>query len=128
VTKILDSQECRCGRTHPKIARIKGRVDHIIKVADVKLLPSDIEDFIFSTPGLRNEYHMSGGGDKLRLKVEYSPQVSDLDALRTELRSKIEQGLQVRTEIELVPQGTLLQTGFKAEHTTKNDSKEIRCI
>jgi len=39
-------EECECGRTHPRIMRIQGRVDDMIVVRGVNVFPSQIESVL----------------------------------------------------------------------------------
>lgn len=119
LTRLLDDKPCGCGRTHPKIAPIRGRVDHIIRIQGTKLLPSDIEDFIVGTPMLGNEYRIiadrKGELDILRIKVEQAPGISFTNELREEVEAGFHQKTSLRSQIEVVPHGTLQKTQFKAQ-------------
>ena len=117
ITKLLTEGVCPCGRTHPKIALVKGRVDHIIKVQGVRLLPIDVEDFVFSMPGLSNQYQIvvdkKGELDFLKLKIEHAPGVSDIKTLEREAKLAFERKTSLKCEIELVPPGTLPKLNSK---------------
>jgi phenylacetate-CoA ligase len=129
VTKLVDEEICRCGRVHPKIAPIRGRgrVEQMIKVQGVTLLPSDVEDLIRDIPGLRNEYcviiDQEGELDLFRLRIEYASGVSDIDELRREVEVSFDREFAVKCLIELVPQGTLPQTRFKAQRIVRTNKK-----
>jgi len=124
VTRLLPNGHCSCGRTHPKIAPIRGRVDHIIKVQGVNLLPSDIEDFIVGTTELGTEFRIivdrKGALQQLKIEVELAPGVSHTQTLKQKLEAAFEQATSLKSEIELVPPGALPQTQFKAQRIVKN--------
>jgi phenylacetate-CoA ligase len=123
VAKILGYEPCPCGRTHPKIASVGGRVEHLIKVKGIRLLPGDIEDFIIGMSGLGNEYRIiidkEGELERLKVRVEHAPGVEDLHALKQEVEAAFEQSTSLSCQIELVPPGALPQTQFKAQRLIK---------
>ncbi|MDY7031094.1 MAG: AMP-binding protein [Thermodesulfobacteriota bacterium] len=119
VAKILDNGVCGCGRTHPRISGIRGRVDHITKVAGVKVLPSDIEEVLGGIPGFTGEYQIiasqSGEQEVLDVKVEYSEGVDDPKRLKSQLEEEIEAFLSVKTRTEMISPGGLPKTMWKAQ-------------
>jgi phenylacetate-CoA ligase len=123
ITMILDEGACRCGRTHPRIAPIRGRVHDMIKLQGEALLPRDIEDVILTIPELCQEYRIvldqPAEVDVLKVVVEHVPQVSDLDSLKRKAELALEGRAGVQCQVELVPQGRLQQARFKAERINR---------
>ncbi|MFH1625159.1 MAG: AMP-binding protein [Pseudomonadota bacterium] len=123
VTMLLDHGTCQCERTHPKIAPVRGRVYHMVKVQGKIVFPSDIDDFVGRNHRLGREYQVivdrPGELDMLRLRIEYRPGGSNLRAFREELEEAFENENSLRCEIELVPQGTLTKTQFKAQRIVR---------
>ena len=115
--------ECSCGRTHPRIKRIMGRVDDMLTIKGVNVFPSHIEQIIMSHPEIGESYliiveqrhHM----DSLRLQVEVNPDVFTgsevaLRKLRQALMSELRSGLNVGVGVELVEPGSLERSMGKA--------------
>jgi phenylacetate-CoA ligase len=119
VAKILPYEPCPCGRTHPKISMVRGRVGQIMKIKDKKILPIDVEEVVASTPGLGEEYQIivtkPGEMDRLEVKAEYRPEVEDVTVLTNRFEEAIFNQLGVESKAKLVPQGTLTRAIFKAQ-------------
>jgi len=49
ITRI-QYDECRCGRTHARMEKIKGRSDDMLKIKGVNVFPSQIESVIMTMP------------------------------------------------------------------------------
>lgn len=73
LTRIIPGK-CACGREYPRIDRILGRTDDMIKVKGVNIFPGQIEELIKSVPGLSSEYQIviahTDGKDTMTLRVE----------------------------------------------------------
>ncbi len=76
LTRILPG-DCPCGRKYPRIDRILGRTDDMIKVKGVNIFPGQIENVIKAVPGLSSEYQIviahTEGKDVMTLRVEVEP-------------------------------------------------------
>jgi len=73
-------EECPCGRTHPKIAAIKGRTDDAVVVSGLVVFPSQIENVLQQFPAVGTNFRIyvdkdSLGLDILTLKVEVTQQI-----------------------------------------------------
>ena len=119
VASLLPYKPCPCGRTHPKMSVVKGRLAHIVKVKGKKILPIDVEEVVASIPSLGNEYQIildkPGELERLKVKVEAKAEVKDIKALQKQVEEALVQSLGVDTEVELVPIGILSRSLFKAE-------------
>ena len=124
IAKILPYEPCPCGRTHPKISMIKGRLSQIIRVEDKKFFPVDIEEVIGGIPNLGYEYQIildkPGEQERLKVKVEYLPKVKELDALKRRVEDEFGQKLGVESEVELVPQDSIGHAVVKAQRIISN--------
>ena len=73
LTRIIPGK-CACGREYPRIDRILGRTDDMIKVKGVNIFPGQIEELIKSVPGLSSEYQIviahTDGKDTMTMRVE----------------------------------------------------------
>lgn len=73
LTKII-SGKCKCGSEYPRIDRILGRTDDMIKVKGVNIYPGQIENILTTVKGLSSEYQIKiehiNGKDRMTLVVE----------------------------------------------------------
>jgi phenylacetate-CoA ligase len=115
-------EPCPCGRTYPRLpAGLYGRFDDMIVVRGENIYPSAVEDTLRAVPGFGGEFRIivsrREAMDELLVRVEYAAShagAERLDALRGEMRSRLRTRLGVHPLVELVPEGTLARTEFKA--------------
>ena len=66
--------ECPCGSRYPRIDRIMGRTDDMMKIKGVNVFPSQIEEVLKEFPALSSEYQIRishlEGKDTMRIYVE----------------------------------------------------------
>jgi phenylacetate-CoA ligase len=113
---------CPCGRTYPRLPDgIYGRYDDVFIIRGNNLYPGAIEDALRGVEGFGGEFQViisrQDTMDELLIRAEYIPVESDEDsvnALQTVMLEKIRGRLGLRPILELVPQGTLPRTEFKA--------------
>ncbi|MCP8316475.1 MAG: phenylacetate--CoA ligase [archaeon] len=120
----LDLEPCPCGRTHPKISRIKGRDDDMMKIRGVNVFPSQIEYVLGGMDELGDQYQIvltkSGPLDDLKVKVEVkSSAVSDKPWDMVQLKKRVENEiysvLNLHVEVDLVEPGSLPRSEGKAK-------------
>jgi len=115
---------CPCGITHATMSMPKGRLVHSVKITGKRIFPIDVEDVVASTPDLGADYQVivdkPGDLDRLKVKAEYKPEVKDMAALKKQLEERLSRDLGVRSEVELVPLGTLGRPLFKAQRIITN--------
>ena len=67
---------CPCGRTHRRMARVKGRTDDMIIVKGARFFPSEIEAVLFAVEGTEPHYQIQldreAGQEKVTVLVEVS--------------------------------------------------------
>ncbi len=118
----LTHEPCACGRTHARaVGGMVGRADDMLNVRGVTLFPSSIEDIVRRIPQLGAEFAIvltkTQELDELIVQVEVLPDVStdryaEVGAIvEREIRSRCE----LRPVVEVLPQGTLPPTQFKAK-------------
>jgi len=117
-------QKCRCGRTHRRISRIKGRVDDMLIVRGVNVFPSEIERVLMSLQGIGRNYQIilerEKNLDKLTVKVEvekslFNGSLEHLKGLENKIKAKLRAELMLTPEVELVEPGSLPTTTGKAK-------------
>jgi phenylacetate-CoA ligase len=118
---VVRTSPCPCSRTGPRITCV-GRTDDMLIVAGVNVWPSAISDVVMQlhprTTGAM-QVLLAAAPPKveppLRLQVEHGPEVTATDALKAELEGLLRDKLIVRSEVELVPPGTLPRFEMKAQ-------------
>ncbi len=123
VASILPYEPCPCGRTHPKLSMIRGRVSQIMRVGGKKLFPIDVEEVVALFPELGNEYQiiMDSPGElsRIKVKVETARVVNNMAALKSRVEQSFNQDLGVDAEVDIVPPGTIERAIFKAQRVIK---------
>lgn len=112
-------EPCPCGRTYPRLPRgIYGRIDDMFIVRGENIYPSAIEEVLRAVPGFGGEFRIIVSRkermDELLVRAEYGKQVTDVAAFEKTLRERLQAKCGVRPRLELVPEGTIPRTEFKA--------------
>ena len=113
---------CPCGRTYPTLpAGIYGRIDDMFIVRGENIYPSAIEDTLRAIDGFGGEFRViisrRQAMDELLVRAEHAAAWNDASAqerLRTTMRERLRAKLGVHPIVELVPEGTIPRTEFKA--------------
>jgi len=124
--------KCRCGRSHRRISRIKGRVDDMLIIRGVNVFPSEIERILMSLPEVGRNYQIilerEKSLDVMRIKVEIKKELFDgslehLRRLENKVEAKLASELILTPRVELVEPATLPRTTGKAKRVI--DKREI---
>ena len=122
VTSIME-EPCPCGRAHPRIGRIQGRVDDMIIIRGINVFPSQVEYSLMTNPEVGNEFQIvvdrKGALDTLMVRAELRPEafgdrVFELDAIKDRVTHKLRSSLNVGVTVELVEPGSLPRFEGKA--------------
>ncbi|MEE8449788.1 MAG: phenylacetate--CoA ligase family protein [Thermodesulfobacteriota bacterium] len=112
---------CECGRTGYRV-RCIGRTDDMLIVLGVNVFPSAIKDVVSNMrPNLTGDIQIvldkppPKVDPPLKVQVEYSSQVKDLDALKKKAEAVLRDKLVAPIQLELVPEGTLPRFEMKAK-------------
>jgi len=125
-------ESCKCGRTHRRISRIKGRVDDMFVLRGVNIFPSGVERVLMSLPEVGRNYQIilerKGGLDEMRVRVEvekrfFRGSFEGLEKLQSDIKAKLKRELLVTPHVELVEPTTLPRTTGKAKRFI--DNREI---
>jgi len=112
----LIRDECSCGRTMVRMARIKGRTDDMFSVRGVSIFPSQIEDILTRVEGTEPHFQLridlEEEQEVVRLLVEisseiFSDEMKKLQSLRREIEAEIYQLLGLEVEVKMVESKTL---------------------
>ncbi|MDA8311274.1 MAG: phenylacetate--CoA ligase [Actinomycetota bacterium] len=121
----LYPEPCSCGSPFPRIGRILGRTDDMVKVRGVAIHPAQVDSVLSTVEGVGPEYqiHISrpdGRRDRLVVRVEgdAAPDAG------TSLSERLHQVLGIRAEVEIVGYGSLPRTDRKARRVFDSRSDE----
>jgi phenylacetate-CoA ligase len=115
-------EPCPCGRTYPRLPNgIYGRIDDMFIVRGENIYPGAIEDTLRGIEGFGGEFRVivsrREAMDELLVRAEYARTHADstlLQRLQATMRERLRAKLGVHPTIELVPEGTIPRTEFKA--------------
>jgi len=125
LTAIIPGK-CRCGRTHRRIMRIKGRADDMFIIRGVNIYPQQIERVLMSVTHVEKNYQIYlEDNDRMTVKVEITKKLFDgnldnLKKLQIDLTEKIRTEVLARPNVELVEPGTLPVSEGKAKRVFDN--------
>lgn len=107
ITRILPDP-CSCGAPFPRIDRILGRTDDMIKFRGVNMFPGQIDDVLSKIPGVSSEYRIivdrKSGRDILTIQVEAQEEANtqDFSALAAEIQRRYKEGIGVTSQVEVL--------------------------
>ncbi len=118
----LNPEPCRCGRTHMRMTKIKGRSDDMLIIKGVNVFPTQIEEVLLSVKGIlpyyQIEVYKKGRLDAITVKVEVEKEVftnpATKKAILGELNKRMLAVLSLAPNIELLMPNTLERTVGKA--------------
>ncbi|HNS32723.1 MAG TPA: phenylacetate--CoA ligase [bacterium] len=129
----LTSQPCRhCGRTMPRISKIKGRIDDMLIIRGVNIFPSQIETVLMSIPEVAPHYQIivtrEKHLDKLEVQVEVaegilSDEIKKLEDLEEKVIREIESTLGISVKVKLVEPKSIERSMGKAKRVV--DQRQI---
>ncbi|WP_067052017.1 phenylacetate--CoA ligase family protein [Methanofollis ethanolicus] len=121
----LDDSVCACGRTSPRITRIRGRVDDMLIVRGINVFPSQVEHTLMGIPevdgsAFQIEVDRRGALDSMLVRVEmskeaFSDKINELMKVRAKVVHQLKSSLNVAADVELVAPGTLPRFEGKAK-------------
>ncbi|MBR1369182.1 phenylacetate--CoA ligase [Methanocalculus chunghsingensis] len=123
ITRI-DDEPCACGRTHPRIQRITGRVDDMLIIRGINVFPSAVEHALLGIPELAGhfliEVDRKGSLDDMIVRVEVAPEafsdrINDLINIKKKVEHTLKSALNVAVVVELAEPGSLPRFEGKAK-------------
>jgi phenylacetate-CoA ligase len=112
----MDDSVCACGRTHPRIQRITGRVDDMLIIRGINVFPSQVEFALMGVPEVGQHFQIvverKGALDDMLVRVElnkesFSDKITDIMAIRQKIEHRLRNSLNVVAGVELVEPGSL---------------------
>jgi phenylacetate-CoA ligase len=117
--------KCRCGRTSPRISKIKGRTDDMIVVRGINVFPSQIEHVLVGIEGTQPHYQIivdrqAHKLDEVEVMVEVEPrffsdEIKRLNEIRDKIRKEIENVLSIGVKVTLVEPKTIERSMGKSK-------------
>jgi phenylacetate-CoA ligase len=120
----LEEERCACGRTHPRIGRITGRVDDMLIIRGINVFPSQVEYSLMTNPEVGNEFQIiverTGALDDMTVKVELKPEaftdnMAGIEKVRARVEHNLRSTLNIHANVELVEPGALPRFEGKAK-------------
>ena len=112
LTRIIPGQ-CKCGRTHRRIDRIKGRTDDMFIIKGVNVFPMQVEKILVKYPGLGSNYIITletiDDNDTMTVEVELDDMHTDVYPELQRMTRDIQRAL--KDEILLTPKVRLVKKG-----------------
>jgi phenylacetate-CoA ligase len=112
LTRIIPG-ECKCGRTHRRIDRIKGRTDDMFIIKGVNVFPMQVEKILVQYPGLGSNYLITletiDDVDVMTVEVELEGLETDIYPEMQKMAKNITRAL--KEEILLTPVVKLVKKG-----------------
>ncbi len=121
---IMDDDVCACGRTHPRIQRIQGRVDDMLIIRGINVFPSQVEYALMGIPEVGQHFQIvverKGALDDMLVRVElskgsFSDKITDIMKVRQKVEHRLRNSLNVNVNVELVEPGSLPRFEGKAK-------------
>ena len=116
-------EPCKCGRTHRRISRIKGRSDDMFILKGVNIFPLQIDTILMNVPEVGTNYLVvldrETFEDRMSVRVEVRPEIfkgdlRHLDNLRRKITEDLRSELLVTPKVELVEPDSLPESEGKA--------------
>jgi phenylacetate-CoA ligase len=117
-------EKCKCGRTSPRISKIKGRTDDMIVVRGINVFPSQIEHILVGIEGTEPHYQLvvdrsEKNLDILEIHVEveekiFSDEIKKLTALEEKIKNEIDSVLGVSVKVKLMEPKSIQRSMGKA--------------
>lgn len=131
---VLNTEQCKCGRTFYRMCKVIGRSDDMLIIRGVNVFPSQIEDVLLKVAGTAPHYmivveHDSERNmDRLEVQVELSQNLfSDVTRNLQELEARITRDIKdiigITTKVRLVEQKTLARFEGKAQRVIDKRKK-----
>ncbi len=120
-----NSETCRCGRTSPRISKIKGRTDDMLIIRGINVFPSQIEHVLMGIKETAPHYQLivsrrDNSLDEIEIQVEVTPEVfsdeiRELERLEAKIKSEMHSVLSLSAKVRLVEPGTIERSMGKAK-------------
>jgi phenylacetate-CoA ligase len=125
LTRIIPGA-CECGSIYPRIDRILGRSDDMIKTKGVNIYPGQIEDLLKESQGASSEYQIKltrvAAREHMLLRVEAETGVNP-EQLKELIGLNFKKRIGIIIDVEIVPIGALPRSEKKSKRVL--DERDI---
>jgi phenylacetate-CoA ligase len=113
---VVTDEVCPCGRTPPRVQRIRGRVDDMLIIRGINVFPSQVEYTLMGIPEVGQHFQIvvdrKGALDNMLVRVElnkesFSDKITDIMLIRQNIEHRLRNSLNVNATVELVEPGSL---------------------
>ena len=121
----MNSEPCQCGRTSPRISKIKGRTDDMLIIRGINVFPSQIEHVLMGIEETEPHYQLvvsrrDNSLDEIEIQVEVTPEVfsdeiKELERLEAKIKAEMSSVLSLSAKVRLVEPGTIERSMGKAK-------------
>ncbi|MDD2956494.1 MAG: phenylacetate--CoA ligase [Oscillospiraceae bacterium] len=120
---VLHTERCACGRTSPRMEKIRARTDDMLIIRGVNVFPSQIESVILRHAEVEPHYMIYvdrvDNSDTLEVHIEvnedtFSDQVKKLEDLAKEISADIQSVLGIKAAVRLVEPRSIQRSEGKA--------------
>lgn len=125
----IDSDDCECGRTHPRLMRILGRADDMLIIRGINVFPGQIESVLMKIPELSENYQLvidrEHELDEMTIIVEIAEKFSKetkprLLRIRQDVINDLRNVLNLSVDVKLEKPGSLPRSLGKAKRVIDN--------
>lgn len=126
---VKTSEICKCGRTHPRIMRVLGRVDDMLIIRGINVFPGQIESVLMNIPEVGEHFMIIVDRvnelDTMKVQIEttdaaFSDKVNDIMSLEKKVASSLKSVLNLAVKVELVENGSLPRSMGKSKKVIDN--------
>ncbi|MDF1534443.1 MAG: phenylacetate--CoA ligase [Methanosarcinaceae archaeon] len=126
---VKTSEVCKCGRTHPRIMRVLGRVDDMLIIRGINVFPGQIESVLMNIPEVGEHFMIIVDRvnelDTMKVQIEmtdaaFSDKVNDIISLEKRVASSLKSVLNLAVKVELVENGSLPRSMGKSKKVIDN--------
>ncbi len=114
---------CPCGSPFPRLDRIVGRSDDMIKVKGTNIYPAQVEEILRNIEGFSSEYRIILDNEDLRDRMIVQAEAfegSDREDLERELERACKSGLGIKVIPEVMKMGELPRSEKKTKRVIDN--------
>lgn len=125
----ITREKCKCGRTHTRMSRLKGRTDDMLIIRGVNVFPSEIERALLQIEGLVPNYQIhlikKGSLDSVELHVEIEKQLyqevgedlghADIQKIKRNIQHQMKSSCLVTMDTIINKPGSLPRSDGKAK-------------
>jgi phenylacetate-CoA ligase len=126
---VLNREPCKCGRTHPRLMRVFGRVDDMLIVRGINVFPGQVESVLMKIPEVGEHFMIIVDRvnelDVMKVQIEmndeaFSDRINDMISLEKKVAAALKTVLNLSVEVELVEHGSLPRSMGKSKKVTDN--------